>query len=378
MVMSTFARNSSLVPTFNTYVNDWLKHLFGNDFEKGCAWIGNALAFEEGLICALSLEGASAAGKKLLSIGLSECLKDPYIATPDDIYGQSSAFLRTPFLVVDESWPTGMGKVAPADKFKSLTGGDGMTVNEKFMPQIRILCPVRIILTANDECIVKALMQGKSMGLDNRIAVGERLFHLKVSARAAAYLRSIGGRGFTGRSGQRWIRPDAGSEKSDFVVAKHFLWLYKNREPVDPSQRFLVMGNQSPGVGDGAITVVERLLADNNHTPVISRAIIEMVETGGTAWRKYIYVDHELTCLKVTRNGIYKYIRNVMEERISEGAVLEGLQNLTTAPEPELINSMHWYDIDVAVLSMVAQERGIEQTVINQIYVNRIAKGLSK
>ena len=101
LVLSTFRLNSDLEPEFNEFVNEWLFHLFGQDnFERGQAWIGNALAFDEGLICALSLEGASSAGKKLLAMGLSECLRDPFVATPDDINGQSSAFTKRPSILI--------------------------------------------------------------------------------------------------------------------------------------------------------------------------------------------------------------------------------------------------------------------------------------
>ena len=377
LVMSTFCRNEDLEPTFSNYVNEWLYHLFGNDYEICCDWIGNSLAFEEGLICALSLEGASSAGKKLLAIGLSECLKDPYIATPEDIYNQSAAFTKTPFLVVDESWPNTYGKTPPADKFKSLTGGDGMIVNEKYQPQMRILCPVRIILTANDEGIVRTLTEGKNMGIDNRIAVGERLFHHKVDAKAAIYLERIGGREFTARKGQRWIRPDAGNESSDFVLAKHFLWMYHNRRPVNRSQRFLVMGNCAPGNGENKSKIIGRLLADSNHTPVVTRAISEMVEAEGVMWRQYLRWDNDLTTIWVTRDGVFRYAKQILSERITEAEIFAAMSNILAKTEPLEIENMNWYEIDIPILSEIAKERGTIATKINTFYVNRIAKGLS-
>ena len=377
LVMSTFCRNDDLEPEFNTFVNEWLFHLFGQDYETGCDWIGNALAFEEGLICALSLEGASSAGKKLLAIGLSECLKEPYIATPEDIYNQSAAFTKTPFLVVDESWPNTYGKTPPADKFKSLTGGDGMIVNEKYQPQMRILCPVRMLLTANDEGIVKTLTEGKNMGIDNRIAVGERLFHHKVDKKAAIYLERIGGREFTARKGQRWIRPDAGSELSDFILAKHFLWMYHNRRPVNRCQRFLVMGNCAPGGGQSGSKVVERMLADSNFTPVVTRAISDMIEADGITWKPFLRWDKDLTTVWVTREGVYKYAKHVLEERLSEAEIFAAMANILSTPEPLEVDGLNWYEIDIPILSRVACERGITASKINQFYVNRIAKGYS-
>ena len=374
LVLSMFQRNDELEPTFNEYVNEWLFHLFGEKhFEKGQAWLGNALAFEEGLICALSLEGASSAGKKLLAAGLSECLKEPFFATPEDIFGQSSAFLKTPFLIIDESWPTGFGQTLPADKFKSLTGGDGMTVNEKYMPQIRILCPVRMLLTANDDGIVRTLTKGKNMGVDNRIAVGERLYHLKVTAKAALYLRSIGGRGFTARKGQRWIRPDAGTEPSNYIVAKHIMWLYHNRAPIDPSQRFLVMGNCAPGGNSDAIN---NLLTDSNDVPTVSEAIIGMVDAQAGAYDRELRVDTLMTRLWVTRSGVHKYVKRILGENLSETEVFSAMQNMLVSVEPDIMDSMHWYEINLEMLSDIATRRGIVISRVKTMVMNRIQGGL--
>lgn len=376
LILSTFCLNTDLEPTFNEYVNEWLYHLFGKDnFDKGQAWIGNALAFDEGLICALSLEGASSAGKKLLAMGLSECLKDPYIATPDDINGQSSAFTKTPFLIVDESWPTTWSGPAPADKFKSLTGGDGMTVDEKYMPKIRILCPIRMLLTANDDGILRTLTKGKNMGLDNRVAIGERLLHYKVSAKAAAYLRSIGGRGFTARKGQRWIRPDAGADPSDYIVAKHFLWLYHNRKDIDPAQRFLVMGNCAPG-GDGGPTTIDRVLSDSGDTPIVSKAIIGMVDADGGQWTKSLLCDPDLTRLWVARDGVHKFVKGVLDERLSEIEVFNAMQNLLVNVEPDTYLGMNMYEVNVELLSDIASRLGIVTSKVKTIFMNRIQGGL--
>lgn len=372
LVLSTFSRNDDLVPTFNPFVNEWLKNLFGEHYETGCAWIGNALAFEEGLICALSMEGASSAGKKLFTEGLSECLKIPRIATPEAMYHQSSAFLHTPFLIVDETWPKITGTTSPADKFKSITGGDGVLVNEKFKPAVRVLCPVRLIMTANDDGIIRTLISGKDMGLDNRIAVGERLYHFRVSTRAKTYLESIGGRGFTAKKGQRWIRPDSGPDSTDYIVAKHFLWLYRNRDPVDATQRFLVMGNCAPGAGRTKQTILEKLLADNNNTPIVAQAIIEMTDCRQRIWLQYVKTNQSHTKLWVTRYGVHKYIKIVMEERVQESDVYSGMLNLLQEPNPAYFDDVHWYEISAATLSRIATERGIAQSFVRTIYMNSL------
>ena len=369
LILSTFCRNDEIEPVKNDYVEEWLYCLFGPEhFDTGCQWIGNALAFEEGLICALSLAGASNAGKKLLAHGLAECLKEPHIATPADLSHQSSAFLKTPFLVVDESWPKTPGGMPPADKFKSLTGGDGIVVNEKFMPQMQVLCPIRIILTANDEGILKTLTSGKSMGVDNKKAIGERIYHVRVSKKASAYLERIGGRSHTARPGHRWIRPDSGSEKSDFVLAKHFMYLYHNRNQIAASPRFLVMGNQGQDPDGDSLSTVEKLLVNNNHTPIVSKAIIKMVEDGNSHYAPYRRVNKTLTVLKVAREGVFKYVRTALGEKLSEGQVFEGMLPLLTTEEPEELDYKYWYDIDIPTLSKVATEQGMAVSKIHAMY----------
>lgn len=370
LVLSTFSRNDQLKPTYNLYVDSWLKCLFGKWYEIGCQWIGNALAFDEGLICALSLEGASNAGKKLLSVGLSECLKKPAIAGPLDIYQMSGAFLTTPFLVVNEAWPDPKSGMSPADTFKALTGGDGIRVKEIYKPAMTILCPIRVILTANDDGIVRTLTKGKDMTLDNRIAIGERLFHVKVSSKAQDFLREIGGMAFTSKVGGRWIRPDSGSEESDFVVAKHFLWLYHNRDPVDRSQRFLVTGNSAPGRGGKNMTVFEKLLADNNSTPLVAQAIIEMADKRTGIWGRFIRVEENEDGgrIWVTRFGVDRYVREVLNQRVQEKEVFSGMQNILLDNEPDIgKDGNHWYEISVVILAMIASEKGIPQEAISRM-----------
>jgi len=72
--------------------------------------------------------------------------------------------------------------------------------------------------------------------------MGERLLHFDLDAEAETYLKRIGGRAFTERDGARWIRGDSG-QSSDFIVARHFLHLYKERKPRNLQDRFCVMGN---------------------------------------------------------------------------------------------------------------------------------------
>jgi hypothetical protein len=137
------------------------------------------------------------------------------------------------------------------------------------------------------------------------------------------------------------------------------------------------MGNCAPGCGVAGSDVVERMLADSNFTPVVTRAISEMVESEGVIWRPYLKWDADLTTLWVTREGVYRYSKQILEERLTEAQMFAAMSNILATTEPLLIEGAHWYEIDIPILSRVAQERGIVASKINQFYVNRIAKGLS-
>ena len=178
---------------------------------------------------------------------------------------------------------------------------------------------------------------------------------------------------FTAQSGGRWIRPDSGNDESDFVVAKHFMWLYKNREKSDASQRFLVMGNSAPGGAGRDMTVFERVLADNNCTPLVAQAIIQMLDKPGNLWNSFLRTNSELTRLWVTRYGVHKYIKEVMEEKqVKERDVFSGMQNLLEG-EPVEMDNIHWYEVSIESLMQIATERGIVQTFVRNMYINKLA-----
>ena len=102
---------------------------------------------------------------------------------------------------------------------------------------------MRIVFTANDHDLLYELTGGKDMSPESRKATGDRLLHFDVGPEAGHYLQKLGGREFTEKEGARWIRGDDGGSKSNHVVAKHFLWLYDNRDEPNKRQRLLVMGN---------------------------------------------------------------------------------------------------------------------------------------
>ena len=61
-------RRTDLPPVFDKEVNTWLQKLGGKHYEKLTKWIGHALAFEDGAICALSIVGLPGVGRSCWSV----------------------------------------------------------------------------------------------------------------------------------------------------------------------------------------------------------------------------------------------------------------------------------------------------------------------
>lgn len=247
LIVPGYRLNTNLEPERDDDVAEWLEKLFGPNVDDACRWIAFALAYDEGPICALSIEGEQGAGKKLLAQGLAECLETPALATDADITSDYQyGLLESPFLLVNEGWSKGTsGGKHPADKFRELTSGEPMVVNRRFLHPTTIRNPMRIIFTANNLEVIKKLAHHRELSQADREALAIRLMHFSVGGEASDWLRVKGGMSFTSAPGRRWIAPDAGG-RSDYIVAKHFLWLHKNRHNFwKPSERFLVEGHGS-------------------------------------------------------------------------------------------------------------------------------------
>jgi len=369
LILSMYRRNPLLTPKFSHDVNNWLKNFLGEQFEKGCEWIGQALAFEDGPICALSLMGNPGAGKKLFVQGLIECLERPYIALGEDLIGQSAALTRTPFLNINEDWPRGNKGTSPADTFKSVTAGDPIIINEKYQPQISVYNPVRCILTSNDTVLLGRLTKGRDMSLDTRIAIGERVLHIDIPDTIGAYMKSIGNRATTAREGARWVAGESGVSPSNYVLARHYLWLYYNRTNKKSTDRFLVYGNCSP-IQSGGKDVFTKILTTNTRTALVCLAIQGIVDSHDAKVLQNLMITEEASRLFVTQNGIYQHIKQIQLERVSQGDVTSALQNVMKEKEPEKVNEMDWYEVDLSTLNAFVNRQGIKSTKIRTYYEN--------
>lgn len=335
-----YQRNPFLKGEESKVVEGWLRALFGKHFDRGCNWIANALAFERGPICALSMSGEGSTGKKMLVEGLSECLADPKSGTGMDLCGgNNGTLIKTPFIFVNEGFPKNTRGMSPSDLFKSYTAGDAIPVEEKYKPRVNVINPLRIILTANDHDLLYELTRGKELTPDTKRAIGERILHFDLNEDAAKYLERLGGRAYTEQEGSRWIRGDTGQD-TDYVVAKHFMWLYEESEKTyrPLSQRYCVMGNCNEAESF-------KLASRSEALPIVMRAITALFD------KPYTFKSHRYATKSgrayVTLNGVLGYIREVNQEQITERVLESVVKSILKRSAPVAKNNFAYYEIDL-------------------------------
>ena len=358
-----YQRNDFLPAVPNDAVDGWLRALFGENVEKAKEWIGYALDFEAGPICALSLAGDGGVGKKMLVEGLAECLVDPCSATALDMVGTvNGALIKTPFLFVNEGMPKARD-MSPSDTFKSYMAGDPIPVRELYKPRISVINPLRIIFTANDHGLLHELTRGKELTPETKKAVGERLLHFDVGNEAVAYLKRLGGRAFTEREGARWIRGDSG-QPSNFVVAKHFMSLYKDRPRRTQTERYCVMGNCAESESF-------QIASRSEFLPIVMRGIAGIFEKPGSL------KDHRIRGVGgrafITLHGVLAYIRTINEERIGERALEGIIKSLLIRSAPFEKNNLYYYELDIQAVLDFTMPWSIPCGVL--IELHEISKG---
>lgn len=362
LVVPSFCRNPHLVPEFDHDVDLWLQRLFMDRFLDGCEWIAWALAFEEGPICALSLKSGAGGGKKLIARGLAETLLRPKLATAEDLVSSNQyALLQSPFVHIDEGWPMGASRQRhPSDQFRALVSGQSFECNRKFKAPVEVSNPVRVLMTANNTNVVQMLTAGRELSPEDREALAVRLKHMDVGDTSAMWLRQKGGLAFTGRKGHRWIMGDGG-EPSDYVVAKHFLWLYQNREKPIPkshhSGRFLVEG-------DADSEIMFEMRTNTGSTPLVIEALIRMINLPNQQ-ECLVIQDHRMF---VTTAAVLDFFRDHMQtrERLTAQVIANVFKGLISMDHPNpmtlrdrpQLSKRRWYELDPELLMGFARRFG--------------------
>lgn len=359
LVLPAYWRNERLEKTaaFSREADDWLQFFFGDGYPDALRWIAWSLAFDEGPICAMSIEGRQGSGKKMLVQGLGECLRIPRVATSEDMVGDYNyGLLETPYLSVDEGWvKPGRGR-HPADQFRAMVAGDGFEVRRKFMSPVLVRSPVRVIFTANNKEAIRVLTHKRDLSTADREALAIRLMHFSIRDEASHWIAQQGGLEFTGRAGGRWIRGDGG-EESDYILARHFMHLYLNRHNLGKRDgRFLVEGNASQ-------EVLFELRTQAGSSPMVIETVLKMVERKGLG-HMVVGMLVEIWRLFVSVAGVLEYYRkNVQDtarsESLSADQVLNALRGIEVKhPEKNVNGHGRMVELDTRTLLSVAQRDG--------------------
>lgn len=292
----SFRRDPNLKAVYDEEVDKWLKEFFGyRYYEAGIKWIANAIAWDEGHICALSIRSAPGTGKGMLVAGLSEVLEYPEVCPSESFMGTfQHGMEKSPFIVVNEAFTIPRGSTSSAaDKFKTLTGSSTHFVALKYAPPMTVICPYRVLFTANDRDIVQELTKGKTASPETLQALSERLLHMELGDGGQKHLARHGNHRLTSQPGRQWVKDPIGKH-TDKIVASHFLWLYYNhpsrRDAERGTGRFLMTGSMhSEGRMFAEISIKENQYASLT-VDIISMMVSEAVEalTQTTAHQKQI------------------------------------------------------------------------------------------
>lgn len=358
--ISAFRRRDDLTPTFNTGVDQWLRHLFGAQYDLGTKWIAWSLAFDEGAIAALAIKGQQGCGKKMLVMGLAECLVRAEVADYADLASPYQyGLLTSPFLSVNEGESIPNVGQGPYHQFRKLVSADPIRANRKNQHPISIRVPYRIIFTSNNDDVVANLVGKGNLSPEDREALTIRLIHMDVGDDASIWLRSQGGLEFTAKPGARWIAGDGGVA-SDFVVAKHFLWLYENRARMGPvGKRFLVEGN-------AGADIMFKLRTTGGSAPLVIETLLGMVEAATMPPGMGVEEDR----LFVLSHAITDHFRTTLasktRETLTDAMVMAALKGLCVRQDnpPRTLSTrqkqgrVRWIEVDCESLLAVAERHG--------------------
>lgn len=359
LVFRMYQRKTDLKPAWSRHVEQWLRSwcMVDEDYERLTAWIGHALNFEGGPICALSLSGPPGAGKKLLAQGLAEAITTERFATGAEFetnYG--SALLRTGFVVLNEGLPSNVRNFA--DIFRRMVGGDPIEINPKYQDPVVVRNPVRMILMANNLESVVGLVGQQELTEEDQKALVQRILHLNISPRAADYLTGLGGLAYTGAEHARWIRGDAGAA-SDYIVARHFLYLYENRPAVPKGARMLVEGAMD---GD----LVRLMSLRSGDTSVVVEALVRLIERNTSSTG--ILIDHHLRMVKVSSAIVLDYIHDHLYTRmrgtIHIRAIANALKTLAVGPQEKVAGHGRMYTLNLRKLYDESVDHGYKCSVL--------------
>lgn len=362
-----YRRNPELIPSYSAEVDEWLTELTTKP-QMLMKWLAYALDFEGGAICALSLAGAAGAGKGMLAQGLVETLEEPCRANKDVLVTNfNDSIMRTPFLIIDEGLPRGKKDIT--DEFRSLTAGDPIRVEEKFKSAIEVRNPLRILFLANNMDVVDQLAAHRVTDVEDQRAIARRLVHLDVPESAERHLRTRGGLNYT----RGWVEAADGAP-SEFVLAKHLLWMHENRDRWgSPGQRFLVEGSVQS-------RFVTHLRISSKVAQAVVCAIIEALESQTTNATVKAGISTDGARLRITSAAVARQHEQNLSSNVNLTPVVVGrtMRNLLSpgfsSQERDYATNLNgltvrerWWDVDVRLVHDYAEGAGFSRTKLKML-----------
>lgn len=386
LVLSLYGLRRDLEPTYSNEVDIWLKKLVGEEQVQVLRdWIGFALDFEGGPICALSVSGPPGCGKKMLVRGLAECINTGMVASGLDLVQRfTPTLMKTPFLCVDEGLPSKIpGGIDIADQFRRVVSGESITLDVKFGDPVTVFNPLRVIFTANNLETVRAITSHRDLTPEDQAALSQRIMHVDVRQQAADWLAANGGIKLT----KGWIQGDSG-EDSRYVVAKHFLWLHQQRPKQPKGTRLLVEGNLDS-------ELMRDMRTQSGIAPLVIRTLIYMIEAPNKQNMKGLSIEDGR--VYVTASGVVEVYRADLSNRrdVNTSQVMNVLRSVVMpggAKSPTYhVNATgerikaRWHLIDLVTLLEEAYSNGYPSRNIENLLhtqfgseADAIIEGLSK
>ena len=188
-----------------------------------------------------------------------------------------------------------------------------------------------------------------------------------IDGSAAAWLAKRGGNAFTGRTGARWIaRP---GDPSQFIVAKHFLWLWQERSKIEKGfvGRFLVDGNCAKNSPFMTQQIVQK-----DTTATLISAIFNLVEA--SSQRKNYKLDGKSGKVYVTVDALLDELR-INDTPMSYGKAVQVLRNVAATQETRVFDHKEYHEVDCKMLLTFASKLGKNTPNLRKIVENQKETG---
>jgi hypothetical protein len=226
-------RQTKFQPTYHQDVQDWLTELGGSLSQKLLDWVASFCQVERPT-CALYIYGARGVGKNLLAEGLSEIfgLHGKWKEAAGDF---QSSMGMSPMVWANEKMEKPKSSQI-IDVLRDLIGTGSNYVNEKNRPGYDMEAFYRLIITANNENLLKRL---GSHNKEDLAATKERVGFIEVGPGASTILQKLAAKAGCSLS-------ELTLSFKNYKIAEHALWLAQTTKlPNYGNQRFLVEGWES-------------------------------------------------------------------------------------------------------------------------------------